>query len=197
MHLSAALSGTYSGACVAATEAPGPVKVVDSRSLGMGLGFAALAAAGATAAAGKTLDEVRDSASAAIRRTSVFFYVDTLDHLRRGGRVTATSAMLGTALAVKPLLEVADGKIVLRDKVRTASRALTRLEDLAVEAAGDGPAEITVAHLASPDRAELLAAKLTARVELASPVRIAELGAVLGAHVGPGMVSVCVAPALD
>ena len=54
-----------------------------------------------------------------------------------------------------------------------------------------------MAHLASPDRAEQLAAKLTARVELASPVRIAELGAVLGAHVGPGMVSVCVAPALD
>ena len=83
------------------------------------------------------------------------------------------------------------------EKVRTAGKALTRLEDLAVEAAGERSVEVTVAHLASPDRAEQLAARLTDRVSLDAPVRVAELGAVLGAHVGPGMVAVCVTPALD
>jgi len=89
-----------------------------------------------------------------------------------------------------------DGKVANLEKVRTSSKALNRLEALVLAAAGDEPVDVCVAHLASPDRAEQLAAKLTARVELASPVRIAELGAVLGAHVGPGMVAVCVAPLL-
>jgi DegV family protein with EDD domain len=192
VHLSAALSGTYSGACVAATEAPGPVKVVDSRSIGMGLGFAALAA-GAAAAAGKTLDEVRDSASAAIGRTSVFFYVDTLEHLRRGGRVTAASMLLGTALAVKPLLEVADGKIVLRDKVRTAARALDRLAGLATEAAGNGRVALAIHHLAAPERAEWLEHTLADRLgDRVAEVHVSEVGAVVAAHVGPGLAGVVV-----
>jgi DegV family protein with EDD domain len=192
VHISAALSGTYSGACVAATEAPGPVKVVDSRSTGMGLGFPALAAAEA-AAQGKDLDEVRDTALAAIGRTSCFFYVDTLEHLRRGGRVTATSALLGTALAVKPLLEVADGRIVLRDKVRTAGRALDRLAGLALEAAGDGPVTLAIHHLAAPERAEWLQHTLADRLgERLRAVHTSEVGAVVAAHVGPGLAGVVV-----
>src|SRR5687768_17040628 len=115
IHLAAGLSGTFAGAQAAAAEAPGPVEVIDSGSTGMGLGFPALAAA-AAAAAGKDLAGVKDAALSAIENTSTFFYVDTLEHLRRGGRITAAAALVGTALAVKPLLEVVEGRIVLRDK---------------------------------------------------------------------------------
>ena len=196
IHLSGEMSGTFESAQLAAREASIPVHPVDSRQVGLATGFAVLSAADAVAA-GLEASRVAEIAAERAAASTSLFYVDTLEYLRRGGRVGAAAALLGSALAVKPLLTITDGKVASLEKVRTASRALARLEDLAVEAAGDGPAEVTVAHLASPERAEQLAAKLTARMDLASPVRIAELGAVLGAHVGPGMVSVCVAPALD
>ena len=120
------------------------------------------------------------------------FYVDTLEHLRRGGRIGAASALLGTALAVKPLLHVVDGRIALREKVRTSARALSRLVDLAAEAAGDGPADVAVHHLAAPERAELLALQLRERIAGLGVLHVSEVGAVVGAHVGPGALGVVV-----
>ena len=131
------------------------------------------------------------------RQATSLFYVDTLEYLRRGGRIGAAAAIFGSALSVKPLLEIADGRVVPRERVRTASRALARLADLAVEAAGDQPVDVCVSHLANADRAEELAAILTERLAAGlegREVMCGELGAVLGAHVGPGMVAVCVAP---
>lgn len=192
IHLAAGLSGTFAGAQAAAAEADGRVEVIDSRSTGMGLGFPALAAA-AAAAEGGDLAEVRQAALTAIDATSTFFYVDTLEHLRRGGRITAVSALLGTALAVKPLLEVADGQIVLRDKVRTAGRALERLVVLACDAAGEGPVDLAIHHLAADGRAAYLEGALKER--LGDRVRLmhtCEVGAVVGAHVGPGLAGVVV-----
>jgi fatty acid-binding protein DegV len=101
---------------------------------------------------------------------------------------------------VKPLLQITDGRVESLERVRTASRALARLEDLAVEAAGAGPVDVCVAHLANGDRADALTAHLGERLaeQLAGrEVWCAELGAVLGAHVGPGMVAVCVSPRVD
>jgi DegV family protein with EDD domain len=196
IHLSRELSGTFDSAEVAAREAPVPVTAVDARQVGHATGYAAVAAA-RVAASGGSAAEAAAAARARADASTSLFYVDTLEYLRRGGRVGAAAALLGGALAVKPLLGVVDGRIASREKVRTAGKALARLEDLAVEAAGTGQVECTVAHLASPERAEQLAAKLAGRLDLAAPVRIAELGAVLGAHVGPGMVSVCVTPAID
>jgi DegV family protein with EDD domain len=196
VHLSRELSGTFDSAEVAAREAALPVLAVDTRQVGHATGYAAMAAA-RVAAEGGSAEAAAEAARVRAHASTSLFYVDTLEYLRRGGRVGAAAALLGGALAVKPLLGITDGRITSLEKVRTAGRALARLEDLAVESAGEGSVEITVAHLGSPERAEQLAAKLTGRVSLAAPVRIAELGAVLGAHVGPGMVSVCVAPALD
>jgi DegV family protein with EDD domain len=192
VHLSAKLSGTYDAAVLAATEFDGRVEVVDGRSAGMGFGFAALAAAEA-AAAGQDLQGVRDAAAAVADRVTTLFYVDSLEYLRRGGRIGAASALLGTALSVKPILHVRDGAIVVRDKVRTASRALARMVDLAVEAAGEDQVDIAVHHLGSPERAGELAASLVHR--LGAQVRdvfISEIGAVVAAHVGPGLFSVVV-----
>jgi DegV family protein with EDD domain len=194
VHLSRQLSGTYESACVAAREFPcGVVKVVDSRSTAMGLGFAVLAAAD-EARGGGDLDSVRLAAEASATRTTTLFYVDTLEHLRRGGRIGAAAALIGTALAVKPILEMADGVVVVKEKVRTASRALARLEALAVEAAGDGPVDIAIHHLDAPERAEDLRAHLAADLAGRGRLVVSEVGAAVGAHVGPGIVGVVVVP---
>ncbi|MEN3304903.1 MAG: fatty acid kinase fatty acid binding subunit [Micromonosporaceae bacterium] len=191
VHLSARLSGTYDAAVLAAAEFPDRVAVVDARSTGMGLGFPALAAAAASGCG--DVARVRDAAAAAVARTTTLFYVDTLEFLRRGGRIGAASALLGTALSVKPILHMAGGEIVVRDKVRTASRALARLVDLAVDAAGESVVDVAVHHLAAPERAADLADRLAQR--LGGRLRdhyLTEIGAVVGAHVGPGMTSIVV-----
>ncbi|MEV0392595.1 DegV family protein [Polymorphospora rubra] len=192
VHLSAELSGTVDAARIAAAEIGDRVAVVDARSTGMGLGFPALAA-GAAAAGGADLDRVRQVALDTIDRTSTLFYVDTLEFLRKGGRITAASALLGTALSVKPILHVVGGAIVIREKVRTPSRGLARLVDLAVEAAGDADVDLAVHHFAAPERAAGLAEALTGRLgERLHDVYVTEIGAVVAAHAGPGLACVVV-----
>ena len=122
------------------------------------------------------------------------FYVDTLEHLRRGGRIGAGAAFLGSALAVKPLLHLVDGHIEPLEKVRTSVKAIARLQEIAVQHAGDAEVDIAVAHLANPDRAQMLADRLRERLPRLGRMEVGEVGAVVGAHVGPGMLSVVVAP---
>jgi DegV family protein with EDD domain len=198
IHLSGEMSGTYESAQLAAREAPVKVTPVDSRQLGMATGFAVLAAADVLEAGGSAVEAVAAARRRAEATTSLF-YVDTLEYLRRGGRIGAAAALLGSALSVKPLLQLDDGRIGTLEKVRTSARALSRLEELAVESAGSQAVDIAVAHLASPDRADVLASTL--RTRLAGnlgdrAVEVGEVGAVIGAHVGPGMVAVVVAPRL-
>lgn len=199
IHISAEMSGTFESAQLAARDASVPVLTVDSRQVGISTGYAVLAAADALAAGGSA-QQAADAASERAAATTSLFYVDTLEYLRRGGRIGAAAALLGSALAVKPLLRITDGRIDSFEKVRTAGRALARLEDLAVEAAGDAQVEVTVAHLDNPDRAQLLVEKLSTRLATnldGREVGCGQLGAVLSAHVGPGMVAVSVAPRLS
>ncbi|MET0237810.1 MAG: DegV family protein [Kibdelosporangium sp.] len=194
VHLSRHLSGTWDSARLAAEEiGPDRVRVVDSRTTGMGLGFAALRAA-AAAAEGATAFDVEAAAVTASARTKTYFMVETLEYLRRGGRIGAAAALVGTALAVKPVLHVADGRIMPLEKVRTAGRALTRLVELSAEAAGDGPVSLAVHHLAAPERAAELATRLEERLPHSSGCVVSELGAVIGAHTGPGVLGVVVLP---
>jgi DegV family protein with EDD domain len=195
VHLSRELSGTWEAARIAADEvAPQRVRVVDSRATAMGLGYAVLAAADA-ADAGADGAAVEAAAAAVAARCRVFFCVDTLDRLRRGGRIGAAAALLGTALSVKPLLHVAHGRIVPLEKVRTTARAAQRLLELAVRAAGDGPADLAVHHLGAGQRAEDLAARLHERLPGAARLLVSEVGAVIGAHAGIGLLGVVVVPA--
>jgi fatty acid-binding protein DegV len=225
VHLSGEMSGTVESAQLAARDAPVPVHTVDTRQVGIGTGFAALAAADVLAAGGSA-EEAAAAAHQRAAATSSLFYVDTLEYLRRGGRIGAAAALLGGALAVKPLLHLVDGRVASLERVRTAGRALARLEELAVEAAGAGgrgvggrgvgdPAadpgseltpdadgapggvDVGVAHLANPDRAAQLADRLRDRLADrlgGRDVLCGEVGAALGAHVGPGMIAVCVSP---
>jgi DegV family protein with EDD domain len=194
IHLSGELSGTSEAARLAASQVGEHlVTVVDSRSAAMGCGFPVLAAA-RSAAAGADAAEVAASARRTAAETSTFFVVDTLEHLRRGGRIGAAAAVLGSALAVKPILHVHDGRVVPLEKVRTAARANSRLVQRAVEAAGDGPVSVAVHHLAAGERAERLATELRERLPALRELHVSELGAAIGAHVGPGAVGVVVAP---
>lgn len=193
VHLSSQMSGTVDSAQLAAKEAPVRTEVVDSRSLGMGLGFAVLAAARA-AAGGASVDDVAQVASNRAHSSAAIFYVDTLEHLRRGGRIGPAAALLGSALAVKPLLHLVDGHIEPLEKVRTSSRAIARLEELAAQRAGTAEVDVAVHHLANPDRAAALAARLRDRLPGLVDLQVSEVGAVVGAHVGPGMLAVVVAP---
>ncbi|MFT4263905.1 MAG: DegV family protein [Nocardioides sp.] len=197
VHVTGEMSGTVESARMAARDASLEVVTVDTRAVGPCLGLAAQAGAHALAG-GASLAEAAEAVMDRANATTSYFYVDTLEFLRRGGRIGAASALLGSALAVKPLLAVEDGRVVVREKVRTSARALARLDDLALEAAKDLDVEVVVAHLEALERAETLASSLTQRLgpRLVAPVRIAELGAALGAHVGPGMVAAVVAPAL-
>ncbi len=198
VHLSGEVSGTCAGARLAARSAGVPVHVVDSGLLAMGLGYSALAAARA-AQAGLAGEAVAAAARAQALVTKVFFYVDTLEHLRRGGRIGAAQALLGSALAVKPLLHLAQGRVQPLERVRTSSKALARLTELAVAAvpgASDGSTEVdvTVHHLSNEQRARELVERLAERLPAHRELRVTEVGAVVGAHVGPGTVGVVVSP---
>jgi DegV family protein with EDD domain len=196
VHLSKELSGTWEAARVASLEinksaGDDVVRVVDARTTAMGLGFAALAAARA-AAAGADGAEVEGAAVHAAAHTHTYFCVQTLDYLRRGGRIGTAAALFGSALAVKPLLYVRHGHIVGLEKVRTTSRAQARLVEIAARSAGDGPAALAVHHLGAPDLAADLAGRLEERVPAASGCLVSEVGAVIGAHTGPGVLGVVV-----
>lgn len=192
IHLSADMSGTAEAARLAAHGQPdADVRVVDSRSLAMGLGFPVLAAAEA-AQAGASVDDVIAAAERCRERTRVLLAVDTLEHLRRGGRIGAAAGLLGTALAVKPILQVANGRLALREKVRTTSRATRRLVELAVEEAADGPVDVAVHHLAAANRAAELTRQLREQLPALASAYCSEVGAVVGAHVGPGAVGVVI-----
>lgn len=187
VHLSAALSGTWESATLAAQDFPhGVVRVVDSRSTAMGLGFAVLAAA-ECAADGGSAAAVQGAATATVDGTRTMFCVDTLEYLRRGGRIGTAQAFFATSLSVKPLLQMVEGQIVPLEKVRTTSRAVARLTELTVQTAGTGRVDLAVHHLGAEERATALADQLRAAIPDVGECVVAELGAVIGAHLGPGV----------
>jgi DegV family protein with EDD domain len=163
----------------------------------MGLGYAVVAAGQALAADGTAADSAT-AARVRAANSSTCFYVDTLEHLRRGGRIGAAAAVLGSTLAIKPLLGLDDGRVVPLEKVRTATRAIARLEEIALTAVPAGRrVDLAVHHLDAAERADALAERVATRAgELGEvgDVRVVEVGAVVGAHVGPGMLAVVVSP---
>jgi DegV family protein with EDD domain len=188
VHISSALSGTWESAVLAAQDFPhGVVRVVDSRSTAMGLGFAVIAAA-EKAAAGGSAAEVQGAATATVDATRTLFYVDTLEHLRRGGRIGTAAALFGTTLSVKPLLQLVEGQIVPLEKVRTSSKALARLVELTVRSAGTREVDLAVHHVAAAERAADVERQVRGQLPRLRDSQVSELGPVIGAHLGPGVV---------
>ena len=192
VHISAALSGTFSTAAGVAREFGSAVRVVNSRSAAMGVGFVALAAARA-AATGAELDAVEAAARAAVPRGHVFIVVHRLDNLRRSGRIGTAVSWLGTALSLKPLLRLdVDGRLVLAQRIRTVSKAHAAMVDSIAEVVGERSASIAVHHVDNHDDAAELGAALTARLPQIESLTVTEMGPVLGVHVGGGAVGACV-----
>jgi DegV family protein with EDD domain len=190
VHLSGELSGTVHQAGAAAATASLPVRVVDARTSGMALGFAALEAARA-ARDGAPGDVVARRAMAVARAGRAVFMVDSLDHLRRGGRLSAPAAAFGTVLGVRPLLEVRGGRIEVVQRVRTRSAAVRQLVEVALDSVArrSRPA-LAVHHVGAEPQAHDVARELeelTGVEVLVSPV-----SAVLGAHTGPGTLAIVV-----
>lgn len=185
--ISSALSATYEAARLAA-EAVSPdvaVRVVDSRAVSLAEGTVALVAA-RLAAEGKGLDEVVAGAEAMVPRTRTFAALDTLDNLRKGGRIGAAQALVGSMLSIKPVIEVAGGKVEPESKQRTRGKSLRYLADKVRRAA---PVEdLWVVHGRAPDVDELVA--LLAEFHPRDQIAVAEIGAVIGTHGGPRVIGV-------
>ncbi len=187
--ISSALSGTMGAAEVAAGEVAGtiPVTVVDSRLTSGALGLVALAAA-AAAARGDGLDEVAGTARSAAERSNVIGALDTLEFLKRGGRVGGAQAMLGSLLNVKPLITLEGGVVVPAGRVRTRRKAMAALTDRVRELPGT-VAEAVIVHGAADDVDDF--ATMLAEVVPPERTTVSLLGPVVGTHAGPGLLGVC------
>ncbi len=192
VHIAGALSSTLGAAEHVAQQFGGAVQVVDSESAGMGTGFVALAAARA-ARTGASLDETAAQARSAVSRVHAFIVVQRLENLRRSGRIGTAASWLGTALALKPLLQIDDGKLVLAQRVRTTSKAVAAMVEQVLEVVGERRAALAVQHVDNPGGAADLAGTLTSALPACGPVVVTDLGPVLGIHLGPGAVGVVAA----
>jgi DegV family protein with EDD domain len=190
IHISGGLSGTIESARQARDrlgEGATRVEVIDSTTACGGLGLVAIGAARA-AAAGAEREAVAERALEARRALKMWFAVETLEYLRRGGRIGAASAWLGTALRIKPILTV-ESEITPIERVRTSARAAARLTAYAQQRADDGADGWVVQHIRAPDEARQLAAA-TEEIMGRPPMFCSEVGPVIGAHVGPGLLGV-------
>ncbi len=193
IHLSAGLSGTCASARQAVEaldregKGGGRIRVVDSASACGGFGLLVLAAV-RCAASGATVDEVAEHVHQTRADTKMWFAVDTLEYLKRGGRIGGVSAWVGSTLKIKPILTV-ESEITPVERVRTSARAFERMVDYARQRHASGADAWTVQHTQSPDHAELLV-KRCSEIFGRAPVFVSEVGPVIGAHTGPGLLGV-------
>ena len=188
IHLSSKLSGTVRSAQAAAAEVPGRVTVIDSLLVSMPLALAVVRAQAALDAGADPAD-IPALLAADRQRSACLFCVPTLEYLQRGGRIGRAQALVGGLLGVRPILAVEDGEVVPVAKVRGADRVLPALVDELVRRAAPHPEiDVAIAHASDPAQAERLEALLRAARPGIRSLRVLELGAVIGAHTGPGAV---------
>lgn len=186
--LSSRLSATYQAASTAADAMEGriPVRVVDSLTITMGQGLMVLAAS-EQAEQGVALDQIAKNVEDLRARTRVFGVVESLDFLRRGGRIGGAAHLVGSLLSIKPVIEVRDGVVEVESKQRTRQRSLQYLAGRALEA---GPLErLAVANGAAKDLEEVL--DILRKAEPEHEMVVTDLGPVIGSHAGPGTIGVC------
>jgi DegV family protein with EDD domain len=191
IHVSSRLSETCKAASRAAAQMRVPVHIVDSATCGMSLGYAVLAAA-RVAGAGGNPRRVIDAAVKRCRASSELIYVDTLEYLRRGGRIGAAAALVGNALSLKPVLTVQEGQIAPQDKGFGSDRALRKMVETAVNRAGQGMVDIAVEHFGNMPRATTILEELKPRLPQARDAVITEVSSAIGVHVGPGAVGITI-----
>ena len=197
--ISSVLSGTYASA-MTAKEAMGeaPISVVDSRTTSMALGLLAQEAA-RMARAGATRVQIVEHLKRLVPLTHIFFVVDTLEYLQKGGRIGGAQALVGTLLNIKPLLTLQEGRVEPLERIRSKRRALARMVEIAAHRAqATGHVYRAAAlHSRSPEEAALLAQQIRERIRCEGEVYQGEIGPVLGTHVGPGVVGMAMMPVLS
>lgn len=197
VHLSSALSGTYQSAMIAKSmlEDEGDVTVIDSRSASYGYGMIVVAAA-EMAERGESAEAIAEEVQRMRRELRLYFVVDTLEYLQKGGRIGKAAAVVGSLLNIKPILTIDDeGGILPVDKVRGQKRALSRIAELLEQDVGSQPVHLGIALTPGFDaQAKEMSALLRGRLNAVSYTE-SEVGPVIGAHAGPGTVGVFVIPA--
>ncbi|MFA7248208.1 MAG: DegV family protein [Dehalococcoidia bacterium] len=194
IHISARLSGTLESARQGAQGVEGArIEFVDSGTVSLGLGTGVMEAAKA-ARAGVDIDAVRAQAEDMFRRTHIFFTVDTLEYLRRGGRMSRGQELLGTLLKVKPILAIREGEVVPVGRVRTRRRAI---EDIIGRCSDLRPvAHLFVVHSTTPEEANYLRDRI-AGLDADAPITVGRITPVVGVHGGPGVLGAGVVTAPD
>ncbi len=198
LHLPSKLSGTFASACAAKTELEHqfkralPLTIVDTPWISMALGMLVIAAAQA-AEAGKSRDEVVAMVNALIPRLNLIFVLDTLEYLRRGGRIGGAKALMGTLLNVKPLLQLENGQVEPLEQPRSRAKALKRLLEIVEERADHGPLHVSVLHAEAPDEAAELKQQILERFDVKEFV-MTEIGPVIGVHTGPDAIGIAFYP---
>jgi DegV family protein with EDD domain len=197
IHLSSALSGTYQSAMIAKSmlDGEGDITVIDSKSASYGYGLIVVAAA-EMAAQGASPEEIAAEASRLRRELRLYFVVDTLEFLQKGGRIGKAAAVVGSLLNIKPILTIDDeGGISPVDKVRGQKRAMARIVELLEADLGRRPVDLRIAHTPGHDaNAKEMSALLRERFNIKTYTETA-IGPVVGTHAGPGTVGVFVTPA--
>ncbi len=189
--LSSVLSGTYGSAMAAKDMLPDiPIAVVDSRSVSMGLGYMALAAARA-ARSGRSLQEIVAEVESMVPKMHVWFLVDTLKYLAKGGRIGGAEAFLGSMLAIKPLLQVENGKVEPLDKVRTRGKGIERLVERFKKECDGRPVHCTVINAIAPEEAEQLKTMVLTAFPQVQDLMVTGVSAAIGTHVGPLTLGLC------
>lgn len=190
IHASKKVSATVDSARAAREALPDtPIHVIDCKTLSMGQGLIVIAAAQA-ASAGKNADDIIELVEGLIPKTNVLFTVETLEYLRRGGRIGGAAALLGSALKINPVLHIAEGQVEPLEKPRTRKRATARLIELMAERVGVSEAvHAAILHCDAPDDAQELAEQVAMRFNCAELLTV-EAGPTIGAHGGPGTLGV-------
>jgi hypothetical protein len=191
VHLSSELSGTYESALLAVAKSGLPVRVIDSRTIALAMGYPLIGGI-RLAQNGAPIDDVEDYIRNRCEQSTIVFYVDSLEHLKRGGRISAMQSRIGTALSLKPLLTVVDGEIVQRELVRNSTKAFGRIVEIA-QNSGTVSSELAILHVAAQDVAEIIAAQISQKLDNADIPLIAA-GAVVGTHLGPGAIALVISP---
>ncbi|MCC2683310.1 MAG: domain protein DegV family [Paenibacillaceae bacterium] len=196
IHLSSTFSGTYQSALLAKSMMKGKadIHVIDSRSASYGCGAMAVAAARA-AQAGKPLEQCVQAAHNIFEKMNIYFLVDTLDYLQKGGRIGKAASLIGSLLAIKPILTIDDeGQVASVEKARGSKKAMARIVERLQDRFGDMPVNLVVAHANAQPSAEQFAEQLKSSLHV-EEIMFTSLGPVIGAHVGPGTLAVFACPA--
>ncbi|AIG64540.1 hypothetical protein CATYP_08040 [Corynebacterium atypicum] len=191
LHLSKELSSTWSSATAAAAIFDDKVLVVDTPTVGMAVGAAAMAAA-RLALDGADLAACYELAVEILDRSATWIYLHRLDEMRRSGRISATTAVVSTALASKPIMRIADGKVELAAKTRTQTKAFTRLTEFVLEQAEGRPVFVAIQEHEAREASRRLKELFEQALPAGSSVMVVELSDALAVHTGPGSLGVSV-----